>query len=181
MTFGWHVYMYRETNCYSQRAGKVNQVLFEPFCLDSLPPLSLSLCTQFHFLVHSYGNRGQEMRGFSRSMWNLAFCVATAQAAATEARGEIEFSWNSPVSLALGWAVLDLTGLGAGCNTQLCVCPEFLGVTGCWLGKCEAEPRLKGTMSSLACHYGLIGRFMNTTKTCGSEATSSSSAPVSVY
>lgn len=42
-------------------------------------------------------------------MRNLAFCVGAAQAAATEARGEIEFSWNSPVSLALG-GLLNPTG-----------------------------------------------------------------------
>lgn len=58
--------------------------------------------SRFHFPPHSYANAGQGMRGFSRSMRNLAFCVGAAQAAATEARGEIEFSWNSPVSLALG-------------------------------------------------------------------------------
>lgn len=93
------------------------------FYLDSFSPVSPSGC-HFHFAVHSYGNQGQEMRGFSRSMWNLAFCVAAAQAAATGARGEIEFSWNSPVSLALGWTVrLGWTGL-VGCSvhaTSLCV------------------------------------------------------------
>lgn len=65
--------------------------------------------SRFHFPPHSYANAGQGMRGFSRSMRNLAFCVGAAQAAATEARGEIEFSWNSPVSLALG-GLLNPTG-----------------------------------------------------------------------
>lgn len=91
--------------------------------LDSFSPVSPSGC-HFHFAVHSNGNQGQELRGFSRSMWNLAFCVAAAQAAATGARGEIEFSWNSPVSLALGWTVrLGCTGLGGYSvhATSLCV------------------------------------------------------------
>lgn len=52
----------------------------------------------------------------------------------------------------MGWTVPDWTGLGAGCKLRLSVWPDFLGVRGCWLGKPEAEPRLKGTMSFLACH-----------------------------
>lgn len=113
----------------------------------------LPLCSQFHFLLHSYGNRGQEMRGFSRSMWNLAFCVATAQAAATEARGEIEFSWNSPVSLALGWTVLDYTGLalvqGAGSRAV------FRQSSWCWKDVGLVRLRLSQGWREL-CHLQLV-------------------------
>lgn len=103
---------HKETNSNSERAGKVNIALKKWAILPELTHACVSLFAPSPiFLVHSHVNRGQEMRGFSHSTWNLAFCVATAQAAATEARGEIEFSWNSPVSLALGWTVLDRTGL----------------------------------------------------------------------
>lgn len=87
------------------------------------------------------------MRGFSRSMWNLAFCVAAAQAAATEARGENEFSWNSPVSLALGWTVRpDWTGLGVLCLARV---PGVLEVVGL------ADLRLSQGRRGL-CHHQLV-------------------------
>lgn len=123
-----------------------------------LPAIAVSPSySQFHFLVHSYGNRGQGMRGFSRSIRNLAFCVAAAQAAATEARGEIEFSWNSPVSLALGWPVrLDWPGLSAACKSATALCwlagQRSWCVRGCWFGSSEGEPGLMGTMPTLTCH-----------------------------
>lgn len=129
------------------RALKKKEKKKESFSLDSLTSVSLSF-PQCHFLVHSCDNKGQRMRGFSRSMWNLAFCVAAAQAAATEARGEIEFSWNSPVSLALGWTVrLDWTGLSA-----LCLACSWC-LRDCWLGRPEAELGPKGDYAS---HHQLV-------------------------
>lgn len=80
-----------------------------------------------HLCAHSYGNGGQEMRGFSRSMCHSGLC---AQAAAAEARGEIEFGSNSPVSLALGWTRLDR------CKRRKLwpsVKPSILGNWGSWL------------------------------------------------